>query len=487
MDALALLQATLPRLHLDGLTKRDPHADGRFQALSALTNLVELRLCKLGLSAIPPPVITLTRLTGRDASNNAHMRQIPVGISNLASLAILNLRSCALGASDYNNLQALSTLTNLVKLDLVSKQLRVMLPVFAAITRVTSLRMYNNHGLEVIHNGIANLANLAKLSLDSRASNTDLQPLGALSSLVSLQLFGPSLPIIPAVVTSLTQLTRLQVSGTGRLVTVPDGIGNLVKLATFILHHCGVDMPGSNDLQGLSRLTNLVALSISSAQLPYMPPAVMLLTRLTSLGVGFNEDLQLIPESISNLSNLATLRVDGCAFTLDELQKLSALHNLQELSISDLRLQTIPSAVTTLTRVTSLVMRDNQLRNCNIPAGISSLVNLRSLFLLDCMFQLPLSEHLLTLPRLERLEMSAILKQKYGKTTILWPPHFAQEAYGLTYILCRILLTTPPLAIIRTAMLNLISQACSGYTSSNKNKIRRGTTLTPPRGPCHKW
>jgi Leucine-rich repeat (LRR) protein len=413
MDALALLSASLTRLHLDGITKRDLHADGRFQALSALTNLVELRLCNLGLSAIPPPVTTLTRLTRLDASNNTYLRQIPVGISNLASLAILDLSSCPLGASDYNNLQALSTLTNLVKLKLVSTPLRVMPPVFAAMTRLTSLRMYNNHGLEVIHNGITNLANLAKLSLDSRASNTNLQPLGALSSLVSLQLIGLSLPIIPAVATTLTQLTRLQVLGTGRQVTIPDGIGNLVKLARFILHHCGVDMPGSNDLQGLSRLTNLVALSISSARLPYIPPAVMLLTRLTSLGVGFNEDLKSIPESISNL---ATLRVDGCDFTLDELQKLSALHNLQELSMSNLRLQTIPSAVTTLTRLTSLDMSDNHLRNCNIPAGISSLVNLRSLCLRNCMFQLPLSEHLLTLSRLDSLEMSAISDQQYANT-----------------------------------------------------------------------
>ena len=102
-----------------------------------------------------------------------------------------------------------------------------------------------------------------------------------------------------------------------------------------------------------------------------------LLLALTSLRVVYNDDLDFLPESIGNLSNLTLLYIGSN--NLEALpESIGNLTNLTSLYIGSNNLEALPESIGNLTNLTSLYVTNNNLKA--LPESIGNLTNLTSLY-----------------------------------------------------------------------------------------------------------
>ncbi len=99
-------------------------------------------------------------------------------------------------------------------------------------------------------------------------------------------------------------------------------------------------------------------IDLSSNQLKIVPESISHLTNLTTLDLSFNQ-LTTVPESISHLTNLTTLNLSSNQLTTVP-ESISRLTNLTTLDLSSNQLKTVPESISRLTNLTILDLRDNK-------------------------------------------------------------------------------------------------------------------------------
>jgi Leucine-rich repeat (LRR) protein len=177
---------------------------------------------------------------------------------------------------------------------------------------------------------------------------------------------------LPESIGNLVKLTSLWLSH-NRLQSLPESIGNLVNLTNLRFDH--------NQLQSLpesiGNLVMLTSLWLSNNQLQSLPESIGNLVMLTSLWLDYNQ-LQSLPESIGNLVNLTDLRFDH-----NQLQSLPEsignLVNLTDLRLDLNRLQSLPESIGNLLKLKELWLDLNRLQS--LPESIGNLLKLKELWL----------------------------------------------------------------------------------------------------------
>lgn len=355
-----------------------------FAFLRELPNLEELYLADLGLSAIPPEVEGLTKLTTLFLGKNAISDLTP--LSRLPSLIDLSLESCGLKklpdavlvlkglevlglyGNDITSLTALKALPNLRALyvgqnrirkiprelcklkhlrilDLVGNYLLKEPGALWDLTQLEDLGVSNGRTSQVIGPGVYRLTNLRALTLDFRQDGSrdlleGLRGVGALTKLEQLIIQGANLKRLPDEIRALTSLRELVV----RDKSLEDigALRDLPALEKLDLERCSlVTVP-----EGFATLKGLKEVKLSHNKITSVP-GLRDLPALEHLEL-FNK-LPALPESLGTLRALRVLRISGdhC-----EVGFLASLEQLQELYLGDLRFTELPATLGRLRHLT---------------------------------------------------------------------------------------------------------------------------------------
>ncbi|XP_050274049.1 putative disease resistance protein RGA1 isoform X9 [Quercus robur] len=178
------------------------------------------------------------------------------------------------------------------------------------------------------------------------------------------------------------QITDLEIFDLPRLVSLPEGIGNLTALQDLEIF----DLPRLVSLpEGIGNLTALQDLAISDLPcLVSLPEGIGNLTALPNLRISDLPCLVSLPEGIGNLTALQDLEISDlpCLVSLPEgIGNLTALQNLE---ISDLPcLISLPEGIRSLTS-----LKRFHVRSCanltSLPSGMHRLSSLETLIISKC-------------------------------------------------------------------------------------------------------
>ncbi|MDJ0554367.1 MAG: leucine-rich repeat domain-containing protein [Microcoleaceae cyanobacterium MO_207.B10] len=127
--------------------------------------------------------------------------------------------------------------------------------------------------------------------------------------------------------------------------------------------------------ESITNLVNLTHLHLASNKLTQIPESITNLVNLTHLHLDSNK-LTKIPESITNLVNLKTLDFRNNEIKIIP-ESITNLVSLTWLSFHNNKLTKIPESITNLVNLTHLYLASNQLTQ--IPESITNLVNLKTL------------------------------------------------------------------------------------------------------------
>lgn len=243
--------------------------------------------------------------------------------------------------------------------------------------------------LDLRHNGLAGtippelgtLANLELLNLRDNTLSGSIPPeLGTLAKLESLSLRNNDLSgRIPPELGDLTNLRILELGRNNLTRSIPREVGNLTNLRTLSIP--------ANDLKGhipaeLGSLANLERLILSENALSgSIPPTIGNLKALTSLDLSQNSLTGSIPATLGGLTRLRSLILSLNALTGSVPRKLGSLDDLRRLELNGNRLSgPIPPELVDLSALESLVLSANRLTG-SVPPGFGDLKRLRTLIL----------------------------------------------------------------------------------------------------------
>lgn len=382
-------------VHLEWLILSDNHFN--FSVIpSEIVNLSRLTFLSLSRSffsgQIPAELLELSRLEVLDLSlNKYHLKLQKPGLANLAE-KLTNLKQ--LDLTDVNISSAvpptLANLSSLSYLSLTESFLQGEFP--SEIFQLPKLQflglMYNSNltgylpefqksnPLEVLSVAFSGFSGKIPNSIENLKSLSILNVLGCYFS-----------GKIPPSLGNLTKLAQLYLSGfSGEL---PTSIGNLASLETLFIGSCNFsgEVPASS-LGNLSQLTHLVIKnnnfsSLSSHSLSWIadlkkltyldlslsnlvgevPSALMNLTQLTTLDLGFNYQLTgPIPYWLMNLNKLSVLSFRGSQLSGHIPIEIRNLTQLQELYFAANQLEgSIPSSFFELKNLVWLELAKNNL------------------------------------------------------------------------------------------------------------------------------
>ncbi|WP_299311241.1 leucine-rich repeat domain-containing protein [uncultured Aquimarina sp.] len=243
-------------------------------------------------------LVNIKRLT--ISRNTGLVGNIPVSISNLSSLELIELSSNSLTGE-------------------IPSQL-------GNINNLHTLSVFGNELTGFIPAELGNLQNLVKLSIGRNSLTGNIPAsIGNLENLESLefnsnQLTGP----IPIEFGNLLKLVRLDLTRNQLSGSIPSLIGNLQNLEYLLLT--------SNELNGS------------------IPSTIGNLVKLKNLTLGSNNFIGQIPPSLSNLSNLSVLHLFRNQFTGSIDNAIGNLPNLSQFNVeSNLLSGIVPSGFSTLT------------------------------------------------------------------------------------------------------------------------------------------
>lgn len=189
-------------------------------------------------------------------------------------------------------------------------------------------------------------------------------------------ILGIQLSSIPSVLHKLKRLEELHIHFTR---AIPSELFSLsqIKKVTLGLQS---GIRSTNDLTGISRLSNLEELNLFISDLPSLPTELSTLTKLKKLNVSYSS-LTNLPSEIGNLTNLTHLTLKN----LNNLVTLpSEIENLKSLTHLDIQtapsLTTLPDEIGALTNLVDLKIHSAGL--LNLPTTIGGLTKLEHLDIL---------------------------------------------------------------------------------------------------------
>eukprot|EP01018_Ginkgo_biloba_P034514 Gb_08682 [translate_table: standard] len=270
--------SALRHLPLDGVDL-SAASDSWGNAISKITNLVELHLSGCGLSGdIPDPLLNITSLALLHLDMNSFFSEMPHWLVNMSSLISLHLSSSSLYGSIPLGLSELLYLKEL-ELDL-NKNLT------ADVSKLLKGRW----------------SRLSRLGLaDNKVSGTIPPTTGNITSLVYLNLFSNQIEGgIPSTMGNLCNFQFLDLSGNNMSGELPDSIGE---------NSCNCRPEGNTDCT-MKPFSSLRYLYLCINQLQgTIPPWLGQLSNLIELDLSYNSLQGSTPSSLSQLSSLTSLRL----------------------------------------------------------------------------------------------------------------------------------------------------------------------------------
>lgn len=125
----------------------------------------------------------------------------------------------------------------------------------------------------------------------------------------------------------------------------------------------------------ISQLSNLTELNLSFNMIDEIPLQLCSLTKLQKLSF-YHNLLSALPSTISSLTNLVELSIGkNKSLRTKEIDKLSALTNLENLSLESVSLKKVPLFLTDLTSLNYLYLNDNN-KIEHVPPELSVLIGL---------------------------------------------------------------------------------------------------------------
>ncbi|XP_074282443.1 receptor-like protein 7 [Silene latifolia] len=360
--------------HVIGLDLSSSCLRGTITGNSTLFSLTHLETLNLAFndfnySHIPPEIGHFIMLKSLNLSNSAFSGQIPLEISQLSRLSILDLswngHSSAntqldLRLKDPSLEKIYRNLTRLTHLDLTLVDISSTVP--TTLANLTSLKVIvlticNLYG--ALPTSIFHLPRLEFLRLDGNRELTGTFPQFNFGS-------------------PLKELDLFSVAFSGQL---PPSIGNLASLEILELMNC-----------------NLTG---------FIPPSLGNLTNLNHLGLANNYFVGNFPPFLTNLTQLRQLDLSNLRVRQGNLMsQLPQLHRLTILRLAGLNLAgEVPSFLANFTSLRFLDLNGNQLTG-PLPHWFTNLTRLSSLYLKDNHLEGPIPNWFSQLSNIQSLEMS---------------------------------------------------------------------------------
>lgn len=328
---------------------------------SRISNLTELRkiyLQKSEIRTLPTEIQDLKKLHTIDASETCMIASDPM-LRKLPNLKHLNISRCDVPES-------ISHLKHLESVDISGGgplfDLERQLQRLSTLPKLKKLDI-SGRGIEVIPENIGNLTHLEHLALGSNYYETLPKSLIKLRKLNTLSLaltgkIGNTTPLLfPTEIFALSNLQTLVIYG--RLKEIPLGFSSLSKLTTLSL--------SIRDLQTLpddiSTLTNLKHLYLTAYGIQSFPFALLENSTLESLDLsgsyGLKDDL---PKILAHpaMKNIKKLSLRGIA-SEDLVFPADLFSNLEHLDLSNSNLKIIPQGVSTLPKLAFFDFSHNML------------------------------------------------------------------------------------------------------------------------------
>ncbi|PRQ57877.1 putative leucine-rich repeat-containing, plant-type, leucine-rich repeat domain, L [Rosa chinensis] len=350
------------------------------------------------------------RVRGLDISSE----QISAGIDNSSSLfhlhylQSLNLADNRLGSNSQSIPSAIGNLLNLRYLNLSLNDYSGQIPMeISRLTRLAVVDFSKNGAFHIklgspnLHTFVQNLTELRELYLDwvqiseqgrewCRAISDSLPNLRVLS-MSACDLSGPVLQSLA----KLRSLSVIRLDGNHISAPVPGFFANFSNLTVLSLGDCGLHGTFPKEIFQLPSLQSIGLLG--NYQLDGSLPEFSRNGSLQHLDLGWTNFSGLLPNSIGNLKMLSTIDIDYCNFTGPIPKSMTNLTQLVSLSMPDNKLEgSIPSFSgaknvhtielsnnrltgtinsthwRNLTKLSSLCLNSNKLDG-NIPASLFSL------------------------------------------------------------------------------------------------------------------
>ena len=216
-------------------------------------------------------------------------------------------------------------------------------------------------------------------ALSSRPVEFQMDDFAGLTALTTLEIGGHAGIILPdGIFTGLVSLRELSLYNSGRLTSVPNAVLSLTSLTSLNLGFTVLSsLPGSV----FDNLTQLTSLDLSGNGLASFPDGVFdQLTVLTYLNLEYN-DLTSLPDGVfDNLTSLANLNLDGLELTSLPDGVFDRLTTLTRLTMRDSLISSLSADdFSGLSSLTSLDLSGSRLTSlpAGIFSGLSSLTSLR--------------------------------------------------------------------------------------------------------------
>ena len=326
--------------------------------LTRLTNLWALYLAGNQLTGEILPELGQMNLKYLRLGSNRLTGTFPLELLQLTELSILEL--------EYNQLTGeippgLAMLTYLRDLDLAGNSFTGPIPTeLGTLSELRYLYLQGNDLSGGIPPELGDLSELQRLFLsDNDLSGTLPRELGQLSNLEYLWLSNNDFSgTLPRELGQLAELTDLRIFNNRISGQIPSELGNLGELSSLYLFDNDFSGPIPPDLGNLPQLWSL-RLNDNDFSGP-IPPKLGDLSRVERLDLHNNDFSGPIPPELGALDNLRSLQLQNNRISGSIPPELAQLDSLRWISLQDNRLSGSVPDWTGLSKLTDLILRDNQ-------------------------------------------------------------------------------------------------------------------------------